>query len=58
MNEATAQVPEEQPGETGGDVGQAQEPIAQSADVGTDWRDGLDPTIRASLDVDSLEDLA
>lgn len=59
MSEATAQaVPEEQAGDTGGDVGQAQEPIVQSADVGTDWRDSIDPTIRASLDVDSIEDLA
>ncbi|NDB93800.1 MAG: hypothetical protein EB165_04035 [Euryarchaeota archaeon] len=64
MSEATAQaVPEEQTGDSGGYVGGASpEQVSatdiQSADVGADWRDSIDPTIRASLDVDSLEDLA
>ena len=65
MSEATAaaEISEVEAGDTGGDVGGASpEQVSatdiQPADVGADWRDSLDPTIRASLDVDSLEDLA
>lgn len=60
---AAAEVSAVEAGDSGGDVGGASpEQVSatdiQSADVGSDWRDGLDPGIRNALDVDSIADLA
>jgi hypothetical protein len=56
---AAAEVSAVETGDSGGASQEAsQAPQFQSADVGSDWRSGLDPSIRNSLDVDSVEDLA
>lgn len=63
MSETAAEVSEVETGDSGGNVGgttpeQVSAPNIPTADVGSDWRDGLDPSVRNSLDVDSIEDLA
>lgn len=64
MNETATQISEVDEGVTsgetsGGEVAEAANGLdVQATDVGSDWRNGLDPSVRSALDVDSIADLA